>query len=154
MSQIKPRYISRSSQQGVTLFLIVIILIVITSLAAVVVSNSRLGLNSVSFTKEKFVNEQELLGVSTDILRNEITTARIMGLTEPDSAGIDTRNDVSVLLNPNGDSYCQRSAQASSVNIIRCKLVRADFTQDNNRRVNGLAMSVGIEQPFLVGRNK
>ncbi len=146
----------RKQQQGITLFIVIIILVLVTSLAAAVITETRLGQHAIGFTKEKLTNEQELLGGFTEVMGNPDLINDIMELTATASSGLSTRPSwyVAVTLEQRGISYCKRSANASSVNLINCRYVKMDFSQNNDRRVQGLAMTAGVEQPFLAAQNK
>jgi type IV pilus assembly protein PilX len=146
----------RNQQQGITLFIVIIILVLVTSLAAAVITQTRLGQHSIGLAQEKLTNEQELLGGFTEVMGNPYLINDIMALPAPAISGltISKVKHVSVVLEQRGVSYCKRSANASSVNLINCRYVKMDFSQDNDRRVQGLAMTAGVEQPFLAAQNK
>lgn len=146
----------RNKQQGITLFIVIIILVLVTSLAAAVITETRLGQHSIGLTKEKLTNEQEILSGFTEVMGNADLINDIMELPEPASSGLTMSQDkgVAVVLEQRGVSYCKRSANASSVNLINCRYVKMDFSQDNDRRVQGLALTAGVEQPFLAAQNK
>ncbi|MDX2320260.1 MAG: hypothetical protein QNK26_06615 [Moritella sp.] len=143
------------NQQGVTLFIVIIILVVATSLAAAVITETRLGQNSIGLTREKLANEQELLAGVESIVSDTGLLDKIMGM----SASHDVQMSASSFhTNANitlrGEGYCKRSAIASSINLIQCRYVRIDFNQQNNaRRVQGNSMTSGVEQPFLAAKN-
>lgn len=147
-------------QRGVALFIVIIVLVLLTSLVAVVITETRLGQNAIGLTQEKLVNEQELLGVFTEVMTNPNLINDIMQYTATASSALtptkfvsDTKT-VTVTLELRGESYCKRSANASSVNLINCRFVKMDLSQNNDRRVQGLGMTVGVEQPFLAAQNK
>jgi type IV pilus assembly protein PilX len=146
----------KNRQQGITLFIVIIILVLVTSLAAVVITETRLGQHSIGLTQEKLSNEQELLGGFNEVIYNPHLITDIMELPAPAISGltISKVKGVTVVLRQRGESYCKRSANASSVNLINCRYVKMDFSQNNDRRVQGLAMTAGVEQPFLAAQNK
>ncbi|MFT7681346.1 hypothetical protein [Moritella dasanensis] len=144
------------TQQGITLFIVIIILVVVTSLAAAVITETRLGQNAIGLTQERLANEQEILGGFTEVMDNPNLINDIMMLTETASSALSVTKypDIIVGLTQRGEGYCKRSAKASSVNLISCRFVKMDFSQNNTRRVQGLAMTAGVEQPFLAAQNK
>ncbi|GIC77950.1 hypothetical protein [Moritella sp. F3] len=144
------------AQQGITLFLVIIILVVVTSLAAAVITETRLGMNAIGLTQEKLANEQEILGGFTEVMENPNLINDIMELTSTASSALSVTQspDIIVGLTQRGEGYCKRSTKASSVNLISCRFVKMDFSQNNNRRVQGLAMTAGVEQPFLAAQNQ
>lgn len=143
------------NQQGVTLFIVIIILVVVTSLAAAVITETRLGQNSIGLTKEKLANEQEILGGIETIVSDAQLVDKIMAITAGDEVSLSASSfntDGNMVLR--GEGYCKRSGSASSINLIQCRNVRIDFNQqNNNRRVQGNSMTSGIEQPFLAAKN-
>lgn len=144
-----------NNQQGVALFIVIIVLIVASSLAAAVMTQSRLGINSFSFTKDKLTGEQELLSGVESIIQNEDLIANVMALDKDSSMemtadSFHTKAEITIT----GESYCKRSDSASSINIINCRFARIKFSQENNdSRVQGSSMTTGIEQPFLAANN-
>ena len=144
------------NQQGITLFIVIIILVVVTSLAAAVITEPRLGQNSIGLTQEKLANEQEILGGFTEVMSNPNLINDIMELTATASSALSVTQspDIIVGLTQRGEGYCKRSAKASSIDLISCRFVKMDFSQNNTRRVRGLAMTAGVEQPFLAAQNK
>ncbi|QFI39116.1 hypothetical protein FR932_15275 [Moritella marina ATCC 15381] len=144
------------TQQGITLFIVIIILVVVTSLAAAVITETRLGQNAIGLTQERLANEQELLGGVDQIINDAALINNIMAMTEDQGAnmvavGFNTTANIQL----RGEAYCKRTANASSINLINCRYARIDFTQANDqRRVQGGSMTSGIEQPFLVAQNK
>ena len=143
-------------QQGITLFIVIIILVVVTSLAAAVITETRLGQNSIGLTQEKLANEQEILGGFTEVMSNPNLINDIMELTATASSALSVTQspDINVGLTQRGEGYCKRSAKASSIDLISCRFVKMYFSQNNTRRVRGLAMTAGVEQPFLAAQNK
>ena len=144
------------NQQGITLFIVIIILVVLTSLAAAVITETRLGQNAIGLTQEKLANEQELLGGFSEVMTNPNLINDIMELTATASSALSVIQSPGIIvgLTQRGEGYCKRSAKASSVNLISCRFVKMDFSQNNIRRVQGLAMTAGVEQPFLAAQNK
>ncbi len=145
-----------SRQQGVALFITIIFLVLVTSLAAVMITDSRMGSNAIGLTRERFENEQELLGGYDEIISDVSLIDTIMTLS--DSAAIASKKfeNVSVEMTLRNDSYCKRSAQASSVNLINCKYVKMSFSQEKSSsgRIKGGTLASGIAQPFLAEQNK
>ncbi|KXO13531.1 hypothetical protein AKG98_2926 [Moritella sp. JT01] len=141
------------NQRGVTLFIVIIILVVITSLAAAVITQTRLGQNSIGLTQEKLANEQALLGSFSEVMSNPNLINDIMAWGEGTSSALSTSGPSHVTLEPRGEGHCKRSVKASSVNLISCRFVKMDFTQDDGPRVKSLAMTAGVEQPFLAAKN-
>jgi len=144
------------NQRGVTLFIVIIILVVITSLAAAVITQTRLGQNAIGLTQEKLANEQELLGGVNEVMDNPHLINDILELTATASSALGNLQspDITVVLTQRGEGYCKRSAKASSVNLINCRFVKMDFSQNNSRRVQPLAITAGAEQPFLAAQNQ
>ncbi|SQD78962.1 hypothetical protein [Moritella yayanosii] len=144
------------NQQGITLFIVIIILVVLTSLAAAVITETRLGQNAIGLTQEKLANEQELLGGFSEVMSNPNLINDIMELTATASSALRVIQSPGIIvgLTQRGEGYCKRSANASSINLINCRFVKMDFSQNNTRRVQGLAMTAGVEQPFLAAQNK
>lgn len=143
------------NQQGVTLFIVIIILVIVTSLAAAVITETRLGQHAIGLTKEKLANEQDILGGVETIVSDSGLVDVIMGMNaendvELAAEAFNTAADMTL----RGEGYCKRSGTASSINLIQCRHVRLDFTQqDNTRRIQGNSMTSGIEQPFLAAKN-
>lgn len=151
--QYRPAY--RGKQQGIALFITIIILVLVTSMAAVVITDSRMGANSIGLTKERFDNEQELLGGYDEIISDVGLIDTIMALSGSAAIASKKFKNVSVQMQYRNDSYCKRSAQASSVNLINCKYVKMSFSQEQNgKRVQGGALASGVAQPFLAAQNK
>ena len=76
------------TQQGVTLFIVIIILVVATSLAAAVITETRLGQNAIGLTQERLANEQELLGGVEQIINDAALSNNIMAMTEEQGANM------------------------------------------------------------------
>ncbi len=157
--RVKPHCFSQSSfgrrQQGVALFITIIILVLVTSLAAVVITDSRMGSNAIGLTKERFEHEQVLLGGYDEIISDVTLIDTIMAMSSSAAITSEKFPKVSVQLQYRNDSYCKRSAQASSVNLINCKYVKMSFSQEQDgKRVQGGALASGIAQPFLAAQNK
>ncbi|SGY82393.1 Putative uncharacterized protein [Moritella viscosa] len=142
------------NQRGVTLFIVIIILVVITSLAAAVITQTRLGQHSIGLTQDKLANEQALLGSVSEVMSNPNLINDIMAWGEGASSALSTSGTSHVTLEQRGEGHCKRSVTASSVNLINCRFVKMDFTQDDGPRVKGLAMTAGVEQPFLAAQNQ
>jgi len=142
-------------QQGVTLFIVIIILVVVTSLAAAVITQTRLGQNAIGLTQEKLTYEQELLGGFSEVISNPNLMNDIMEWSEGTSSALSSSYypHVAVALEQRGEGHCKRSVNASSVNLINCRYVKMDFTQNDGPRVKGQAMTAGVEQPFLAAQN-
>ena len=144
-------------QRGVALFIVIIVLVLVTSLAAAVITETRLGQSAIGLTQEKLANEQELLGGFIEVMSNPNLINDIMQATATASSALSATKftNVSVVLEQRGEAYCKRSANASSVNLINCRFVKMNFSQQNySHRVQGLAMTAGVEQPFLAAQNK
>ena len=141
-------------QQGVTLFIVIIILVVVTSLAAAVITQTRLGQNAIGLTQEKLANEQALLGSFSEVMSDPNLINDIMEWGEGTSSALSTSGPSHVTLEQRGEGHCKRSAKASSVNLINCRFVKMDFTQDDGPRVKGQTMTAGVEQPFLAVKNQ
>lgn len=145
----------RLRQQGMALFITIIILVLVTSLAAVVITDSRMGANAIGLTKERFTHEQELLGGYDEVISDVTLIDTIMAMSSSTALKSEKFPKVSVQLQYRNDSYCKRSAQASSVNLINCKYVKMTFSQEQNgKRVQGGALASGVAQPFLAAQNK
>jgi len=144
------------TQQGITLFIVIIILVVVTSLAAAVITETRLGQNAIGLTQERLANEQELLGGVEQIINDAALINNIMAMTEEQGVNMAAGEfNTSANIQLRGEAYCKRTANASSINLINCRYARIDFTQTNaQRRVQGGSMTSGIEQPFLAAQNK
>ena len=145
-----------NTQQGITLFIVIIILVLVTSLAAAVMTETRLGQNAIGLTQAKLANEQEILGGFAEVMSNPDLINDIMALTATASSALSVTKspDIIVGLTQRGEGYCKRSTKASSVNLISCRFVKMDFSQNNSRRVQSLAMTAGVEQPFLAAQNQ
>ncbi|QUM75220.1 hypothetical protein HWV00_02650 [Moritella sp. 24] len=143
------------NQQGVTLFIVIIILVVATSLAAAVITETRLGQHSIGLTKEKLANEQDILSGVESIVSDAGLVGVIMGMSADSDISLSAYSfNTNARMTLRGEGYCKRSGTASSINLIQCRHVRIDFNQqDNTRRVQGNSMTSGIEQPFLAAKN-
>ena len=143
-------------QQGITLFIVIIVMVVATSLAAAVLTETRLGLNSIGFTQDKMANEQALLSGVDKIITNNELAAKVMALEVNKDTTMESRDyNTKATITLQGESYCKRSDSASSINIISCKFARIQFEHNagKNSRVQGSSMTAGIEQPFLAANN-
>lgn len=143
-------------QQGITLFIVIIVMVVATSLAAAVLTETRLGLNSIGFTQDKMVNEQALLSGVDNIITHDDLAAKVMALKPGDSSTMEAQDyKTTATITLQGESYCKRSDNASSINIINCKFARIKFEHDtgSSSRMQGSSMTAGIEQPFLAANN-
>ena len=143
-------------QQGITLFIVIIVMVVATSLAAAVLTETRLGLNSIGFTQDKMANEQALLSGVDKIITNNELAAKVMALEVNKDTTMESRDyNTKATITLQGESYCKRSDSASSINIINCKFARIKFEHDtgSKSRMQGSSMTAGIEQPFLAANN-
>lgn len=149
-----------NQQQGMTLFIVIIVLVVATSLAAAVITESRVGLSSIGFTQDKLENEQALLSGVDEIMKDTGLIDKVMALESGASSAMTSgtfKTEASMTLR--GESYCKRSNNASSLNIINCRFVRINFSQSSEdqigkgNRMQGSKMTTGIEQPFLATNN-
>jgi type IV pilus assembly protein PilX len=142
-------------QQGITLFIVIIVLVLVTSLAAAVITETRLGQSAIGLIQEKLAGEQEILSGVESIISDSGLVNVIMGMRVDDSINMSAdlfHTQASITLRD--ETYCKRSESASSINIINCRNVRIDFNQQSGtRRVQGNRITSGIEQPFLAAKN-
>ena len=141
-------------QQGVVLFFALIVLLIMTVIGVALAVNSSQSLRMAGAGSERVealaaaqgAQAMELADKSGSQLANlnaTITETRTLG-------GITSTNTIDLL--EFGDVNCQRSADASSSNLISCRRAEisteAKFGRDNLGR---LTVVTGVEQEVLTG---
>ncbi|GGB60140.1 pilus assembly protein PilX [Shewanella inventionis] len=143
---------SQKKQQGIVLFFSLIVLVLMTIIGVALAVNSTQSLRMAGAGSERIEAMASAKGAQDKVI--SANAGSTMATMTVETTSLDGALGVSNTITPMnaGDVSCQRSATASSGNLISCRRVEVSSAATFGRSDMGLVTVVaGIEQEVLTG---